>query len=141
LFKYINGFAFMHELSLSKATYKSILKIVQNKNKDLNEIKEIILGIGEIQNIDIEIFLQSLENYLPNIKINYEIIKAKIKCNKCFNEWFYSDSLNSLDEDQKESIHFIPETIYLFIRCNKCNSNDFEIIDGRGIFILDLLFE
>jgi len=131
----------MHELSLSKATYKSILKIVQNKNKDLNEIKEIILGIGEIQNIDIEIFLQSLENYLPNIKINYEIIKAKIKCNKCFNEWFYSDSLNSLDEDQKESIHFIPETIYLFIRCNKCNSNDFEIIDGRGIFILDLLFE
>jgi hydrogenase nickel incorporation protein HypA/HybF len=130
----------MHELSLSKATYKSILEILKQRNKTLNELKEVILAIGEIQNIDIDIFLQSLQEYLPNIKISYKIMKAKIRCNKCSNEWFYSDSLNILNEDQKESIHFIPETIYLFIRCNKCNSNDFEIIDGRGIFILELLF-
>jgi hydrogenase nickel incorporation protein HypA/HybF len=130
----------MHELSLSKATYKSILEILKQKNKTLNELKEVILAIGEIQNIDIDIFLQSLQEYLLNIKISYKIIKAKIRCNKCLNEWYYSDSLNILNEDQKESIHFIPETIYLFIRCNKCNSNDFEIIDGRGIFILELMF-
>jgi len=130
----------MHELSLSKATYKSILEILKQRNKTLNELKEVILAIGEIQNIDIDLFLQSLQEYLLNIKISYKIIKAKIRCKKCLNEWYYSDSLNILNEDQKESIHFIPETIYLFIRCNNCNSNDFEIIDGRGIFILELLF-
>ena len=99
----------MHELSLSKATYKSILEILKQRNKTLNELKEVILAVGEIQNIDIDLFLQSLQEYLFNIKISYKIIKVKIRCNKCLNEWYYSDSLNILNEDQKESIHFIPE--------------------------------
>ncbi len=99
----------MHEISLAKATYDAILSICSQNNKNINQVKEIVLSIGEIQNIDIEIFLFSLKDYLPNeIELKYNIKEARLRCNNCFTEWDYSQAFDNLKENEKESIHFLP---------------------------------
>ncbi|MGC8733485.1 MAG: hydrogenase nickel incorporation protein HypA [bacterium] len=132
----------MHEVSLAKATYDTINSICLKFNKSINQIKEINLSIGEIQYLDLDIFFNFLKDYLNNedINIKWNIKKAKLKCNICFNEWLYSENLNNLKEEEKEAIHFIPETVHLYIRCPKCNSNDFSIIDGRGVFVESITY-
>jgi hydrogenase nickel incorporation protein HypA/HybF len=39
----------------------------------------------------------------------------------------------SLDEDETEAIHFMPEIAHIYIRCPQCKSPDFDIIQGRGV--------
>ncbi len=131
----------MHEISLAKATYDTILSICAKNNKNINQIKEIILSIGEIQNIDLELFLFSLKDYLNKIELKYNIIKAKLRCNNCFTEWDYSQAFDNLKEEEKEAIHFIPETIHVYMKCPNCKSIDFSIIKGRGIYIHSITFK
>jgi hydrogenase nickel incorporation protein HypA/HybF len=38
-----------------------------------------------------------------------------------------------MSQDVRESIHFLPESIYAYYRCPRCGSIDFEIVKGRGI--------
>ncbi len=40
-----------------------------------------------------------------------------------------------LDGEQLESIHFIPELAHAFMACPGCDSPDFEVIQGRGVWI------
>ncbi|MCX7871398.1 MAG: hydrogenase nickel incorporation protein HypA [bacterium] len=130
----------MHEISLAKAAYDTIISICSKNNKNINQIKEIVLTIGEIQNIDLELFLFSLKDYLNEVELKYDIVKAKLKCNNCFTQWDYSQALESLKEEEKEAIHFLPETIHAYIKCPNCKSIDFLITEGRGIYISSITF-
>lgn len=91
--------------------------------------------IGQIQQIDQEIFKEAIDREINSlsIKVSYKEIPAKFQCNIC-NNIFYYDELN-LEDDQKENIHFIPEAIYIFVKCPKCGTNDFKILQGRGVFV------
>jgi hydrogenase nickel incorporation protein HypA/HybF len=39
------------------------------------------------------------------------------------------------NETESESIHFIPEVVFVHARCPKCGSPDFEITKGRGVVL------
>ena len=43
-----------------------------------------------------------------------------------------------INEDESESIHFIPEAAFVHTRCPKCGSPDFEITAGRGVSITQI---
>lgn len=118
----------MHEFSLAKAVKNTILGTYKD-NKDITVL------IGEIQQIDVELFKDALLKELGSLDISlkFELLPAKLKCNICSFEFYYNE-LN-LSEEEKESIHFIPETIHIFVKCPNCNSNDFKIIEGRGIYV------
>jgi len=62
-----------------------------------------------------------------------EIIEVEplLKCRTCGYEWRADPS--SMSQDVRESIHFLPESIYAYYRCPRCGSIDFEIVRGRGI--------
>jgi len=126
----------VHEWALAEAVLESILNIA-SENK-LRRIHKGILTIGSLQNIDIEIFKESLDiigdNYPIKIdEISFEHEDAGFKCNRCGYEWNIDDL--RLDEDIKEAIHFLPEALYAFIRCPRCRSTDFKVTRGRGIYI------
>lgn len=130
----------MHEWALADAVITTALKVA--KSEGLKEISEIKIKIGELQTIDTEIFnfalkevMQPQKKLLENAKIKIEPEKAVLKCKVCKHKWLFKDAVKNLNEDETESLHFIPETAHVYLRCPKCNSPDFEIIQGRGIWI------
>ncbi len=131
----------MHEWALAEAVVNSAINMAQEKN--LSHIKLLSLKVGEIQQIDMEVFDYAIKELskgtiLENSQIKYKIFPAKLVCNNCGNIWSYMESFQELTEEEKEAIHFIPETIHVYIKCPKCKSADFEIKEGRGVFIEDI---
>ncbi|MCD6538964.1 hydrogenase nickel incorporation protein HypA [Candidatus Bathyarchaeota archaeon] len=129
----------MHEWALAEAVISTISRLAESEG--LREIKEVKLKIGELQQIELEVFKFALtqlrdSSLLKNAKFNIEVVNAEIKCRNCGFKW--SLEKEKIDRDAAEAIHFIPEVIHAFIRCPKCGSPDFEITGGRGVWIEDL---
>lgn len=131
----------MHEWALAEAVVNSAIKIAQEKK--LSQVRVLSLKVGEVQQIDMEVFDYAIKEIskgtiLENSEIKYEIFPAKLLCNNCGNEWSYMESFENLTEEEREAIHFIPETIHVYIKCPECKSPDFEIKEGRGVFIEEI---
>jgi len=128
----------MHEWSLAQAVIYTAIEY-QKKGK-LKEVTELEVKIGELQQIDIEIFKFALKEIVQfkkmmGTRIRIETEKAVLKCRVCGYQWNFSDSTKRLNEDKAELIHFIPEVAHVYLRCPKCKSPDFEITKGRGVWI------
>ena len=128
----------MHEWSLAQAV---IYTVIKHKEKEkLKQITEIEIKMGELQQIDKEIFKFALQEIaqlekMEGIKIKTKTERAVLKCRVCEYKWDYNDSLKGLKEDKAELIHFIPEVAHVYLRCSQCKSPDFEVIKGRGVWI------
>ena len=101
-----------------------------------------IIKIGELQQIDIEIFEFAVNEIakvqgallLTKTKVEMDIERAIFRCRVCGNEWEFGDR-SKMGEDESEAIHFAPEVAHVYIRCPSCKSPDFEILRGRGVSI------
>jgi hydrogenase nickel incorporation protein HypA/HybF len=60
---------------------------------------------------------------------------AELRCRACEQEWRLGDSLSGLPEEQREAVHFLPETAHVYVRCPRCASPDFDIVRGRGVTV------
>ncbi|MFA6923426.1 MAG: hydrogenase maturation nickel metallochaperone HypA [Bacteroidales bacterium] len=105
----------MHELSIAQ----NIIEIVEENARKLKLkiISEVEIDVGTIsgvvpENLEFAMDVSVKDTILENAKIKLNIIKAKAKCLKCSNE-------------------FEIEEIYSF--CPKCNSFEFEIIQGKEL--------
>ena len=130
----------MHEWALAEAVISTALNVA--KKEKLKEITKINIKMGELQQIDIEIFefalkeiIQPQSPILIKAKIDLETERAILKCRVCGYEWAFGDAMKKLGEEESESIHFVPEIAHVYIRCPKCKSPDFEVIKGRGVLI------
>lgn len=125
----------MHEWALAEAVVSTALKIAEGKG--LKEIIELKIKIGELQQIDQEIFEFALSQLrspmLKNAKFSLETVKAELKCRVCNHKWRFT--AKNLDEDVSEFIHFVPEIAHTYLKCPKCGSPDFEIVMGRGVWL------
>ena len=130
----------MHEWALAEAVISTAIKVAEEEK--LKEITEIKIKLGELQQIEIEIFefalkeiIQPQKQLLRKAKIEIETEKAILKCRVCGQEWNYEDAMKNLCEEESESIHFVPDIAHVYIRCPKCKSPDFEIVKGRGVWV------
>lgn len=125
----------MHEWALAEAVVSTALEAV--KEKDISEITVLKIKMGELQQIELEIFEFALKEItknkelLKNAEIEIEKESAVLKCNVCGHEWTFKKE--NLSFEVSESIHFIPETAHTYIRCPECDSPDFEVLKGRGV--------
>jgi len=133
----------MHEWALAESILTSALEAA-GKEK-LKKITEIKISIGELQQIEKDIFKFALKQIiedqggkLKNVKITINTEKSTLKCKNCENSWYFNDMKKKLNEDESEAIHFIPEVAFVHSRCPKCGSPDFEIISGRGVTITSI---
>ena len=89
----------MHEWALAEAVIKTASQIAEKEG--LDEITEVNIRLGELQQIDIETFSFALSQLkTPNLeKAQFNIHKdeAKFKCRVCSHEWTFSSV--ELDED------------------------------------------
>jgi hydrogenase nickel incorporation protein HypA/HybF len=128
----------MHEWALAEAVISTAMKAAEKER--LREITEIKIKLGELQQIEIEIFEFALKEIIQpplsrktNIAIETE--KAILKCRVCGHEWGFGDAIKKLSEEASESIHFVPEIAHVYVRCPKCKSPDFDVVKGRGVWI------
>jgi hydrogenase nickel incorporation protein HypA/HybF len=125
----------MHEWALAEAVIAAALEIAEKEG--LKEISEINIRIGELQQIEEDIFEFALSNLksdkLKNAKIVISTAKAEFRCRICGTKWFFEK--NKVSEDMAEAIHFVPEVAHTYIKCPSCGSPDFEIVEGRGVWL------
>jgi hydrogenase nickel incorporation protein HypA/HybF len=125
----------MHEWALAEAVIATAQQIAEKEK--LKEVKEVTVKIGELQQVERRILHFALSQLKPaNYKnAKFRIIKAKteLKCRVCGNTWLFRKQ--KLDESTAEAIHFVPEVAHTYIKCPKCGSPDFEISEGRGVWL------
>jgi len=125
----------MHEWALAEAIIAAASEIAEKEG--LKEVKEIEVRVGELQQIELDILEFALSQLKPakfkNANFNIEIVKAELKCRVCGYKWFFRKE--ELDKNTSEAIHFVPEIAHTYIKCPKCGSPDFEILQGRGVWL------
>ena len=125
----------MHEWALAEAVIKTATEIAQKEG--LNHVTEVSVKIGELQQVERPIFRFALTQLKPanfkKAKFHLTTAKATLKCRVCGTVWLFKKS--SLDKETAEAIHFVPEVAHTFIKCPKCGSPDFEIVEGRGVWL------
>ncbi len=128
----------MHEWALAESVASSVAGF--SKKKKIRKVSEIVIGLGEMQDIERETFrfafreLSKNKPLLKDSRLRIRGEKTKFRCLSCGNEWNFSFR-KKLSHDQRESIHFVPEISQAYTRCPECGSRDFEITAGRGIRI------
>lgn len=130
----------MHEWALAESVVTAALEAA--KKEKLKKITEIKISIGELQQIEHDIFKFALNEILKEkgkkTKITFKTEKSTLKCKNCNYSWSFDDIKKKLSKDEAESIHFIPEVALVHTRCPKCSSPDFEILTGRGVSITSI---
>ena len=130
----------MHEWALAESIITTVLEA--SKKEKLKEITKVNILLGELQQIEQDIFEYALNEIiktqhkkLKNTEFVISTEKSTLTCTSCKHTWKFSDMKKRLNDEQAEAIHFIPEVAFVHTRCPKCGSPDFEITKGRGVSI------
>jgi hydrogenase nickel incorporation protein HypA/HybF len=125
----------MHEWALAEAVIAAATQIAEKEQ--LKEITEVTIKVGELQQVEREILRFALSQLKPasfrNAKFRIEKAKTTLKCRACGHAWLFQKQ--KLDVATTEAIHFVPEVAHTYIKCPRCGSPDFEIKEGRGIWL------
>ena len=128
----------MHEWALAEAVLKSASEIAEKEQ--LDEVNEVNISVGELQDVEREIFLFALQQLKPakfmHTKFHIRRATTVLACRNCGNTWQLRRQ--KLDAATKEAIHFVPEVAHTYLKCPKCGSPDFEISQGRGIWLQNI---
>jgi hydrogenase nickel incorporation protein HypA/HybF len=125
----------MHEWALAEAVIAAASEVAAKE--EIKQVTEVKIKVGELQQIERDIFDFALAQLKPaefkSARFDVETERAKLKCRACGHNWLFSE--NNLDKDSAEAIHFVPEVAHAYIKCPKCGSPDFEIVEGRGVWL------
>ncbi len=125
----------MHEWALAEAVISTVSQIAEKE--ELKEVAEVEIKVGELQQIELDVLEFALSQLktlkLKNAKFNIQTVKAELKCRVCGHKWLFEKE--KMNEETAEAIHFIPEIAHIYVKCPKCGSPDFEILQGRGVWL------
>lgn len=128
----------MHEWALAEGVVQTADRIAEEQ--DLDEIIEVTIKIGELQQVEHEILEFALEQLrtpkMKEARFTLEPVPVRLKCRICGEEWKFSP--HDMDEDASEAIHFIPEVAHVYISCPECGSPDFQVLEGRGVILASI---
>ncbi len=127
----------MHEWALAEAVIAAVEKIrSENAGRSVVSVR---LRLGELQNVDREAFGAGLAAALGNLPYGLEAFhflseEAAFRCRACGHRWPLAD-FPGIGPEEREAIHFLPESAHAYLRCPGCGSPDFELAAGRGVSI------
>ncbi len=130
----------MHEWALAQAVLEACEK--EGRRQNFKRLTKITVVLGELQAIDREIVEFAINNLkkgtlAEGAEFLFQEEKARFRCRNCGREWDLSERKIE-DEQTRELIHFVPEVSRSFMRCPQCGSPDFEVIQGRGVYIKEM---
>ncbi|MFW6181159.1 MAG: hydrogenase nickel incorporation protein HypA [Spirochaetota bacterium] len=127
----------MHEYALAEAVVETVKREMAKRNAE--GLVSVTLSLGELQNVDEEIFLAGLQLHLEGEPFDPSIFRlvkepAVFSCRGCGGRWELAD-FPGITERDKEAIHFVPETARVYLSCPTCGSRDLHLEKGRGVYI------
>ncbi len=134
----------MHEWALADGILHTALEFASKHGG--KKIKRIRVVLGELQDVEEEIVKFALEEMKRGTAADDAVIEFKeeeaiFRCRNCGYEWKLKDVSHKLDKDIREDIHFVPEVVHAFLECPNCGSRDFEVVQGRGVYIEEIEIE
>jgi hydrogenase nickel incorporation protein HypA/HybF len=130
----------MHEWALAEAVVAKATEIARERG--IVTVSDVVIALGELQDVDRRAFEQGLSIVqrdapeLANARFAFETDLARCSCRPCGHAWTLRESLAELPEDERESIHLLPEAVHLYVTCPACSSPDFAIVGGRGVSLV-----
>jgi hydrogenase nickel incorporation protein HypA/HybF len=125
----------MHEWALAEGVICTVNTIAEEQR--LEDITEVTVKIGELQQVDHEILKFAIRqlrtSMMGNARFVLETVPARLTCRICGEKWKFNSG--DLGKEKTEAIHFLPEIAHVYLRCPKCGSPDFEIAEGRGVWL------
>ena len=125
----------MHEWALAEAVIAAASKIAEKEG--VKEVTEVTIKVGELQQVELDTLRFALSQLKPASfkSARFRITRAKttLRCRACAHAWLFKKQ--DLNESTAEAIHFVPEVAHTYIKCPKCGSPDFEITEGRGVWL------
>ena len=102
-------------------------------------VLEVRRRFGELQNVDLEAFREGLAAALAGLPYGPQVFRflgepAAFRCRACGHLWPL-DQFPGIGEQEREAIHFLPESAHAYLRCPGCGGPDFELAAGRGVSI------
>jgi hydrogenase nickel incorporation protein HypA/HybF len=133
----------MHELALADAVVTTALEVADRE--DFSEITRIDVSVGELQHIDMGVFEFALKEVMPAAEPRLEsaaivltMEPAEFRCRPCGHGFGLEQIREPPNEHAVEAVHFIPELAHAYLRCPRCQSPDFKLMQGRGVSILSI---
>ncbi len=130
----------MHELALADAVVKAAVKAADEQG--IEKIERIVVGVGELQQIDSELFRYSLTSVLgtadprvTGVEFDVRDVAVAFACRACGTPFGRSELEAVGNETALEAIHLVPELAHAYVRCPSCGSPDFEVTAGRGVLL------
>jgi hydrogenase nickel incorporation protein HypA/HybF len=125
----------MHEWALAEAIISATSEMAEKEG--LKKVSEVKIKVGELQLIELEILEFALsqlkQGKLKNTEFKVQNENAELKCRVCGRRWTFSE--RTLSDETAEAIHFVPEIAHTYVKCPKCESPDFEVLKGRGVWL------
>jgi hydrogenase nickel incorporation protein HypA/HybF len=125
----------MHEWALAEGVISAANRVAEKEG--LEELTEVSIRIGELQQVEHDILKFALDqlrtSMMKKTRFILESVPAKMRCRVCGEQWLFSPE--SLGEEVSEAIHFVPEMAHVYLNCPKCGSPDFEVVEGRGVWL------
>jgi len=130
----------MHEWALAEAVVAKTVEVARERG--IAAVREVVVALGELQDVDRSAFEFGLTANrgdapeLADARFVFQVDPARCACRPCGHEWALQESLAGLPEDDRESIHLLPEVVHLYVTCPACSSPDFAIVGGRGVSLI-----
>ena len=128
----------MHEWALAEAVVSAASEAAEKEG--FREVKEVRIRVGELQQIDEDVLMFALQQVKgPKMKsavFKVEEARARLSCRVCGRVWVFDR--RKLDEGVVEAIHFVPEVAHAYVKCPRCGSPDFEVVEGRGVSLVSV---
>ena len=125
----------MHEWALAEGVISTATRFAEEN--DLTEVTEVVVMVGELQQVEHEVLQFAFEQLKTPLFKNAEFVlktqPAKFRCRNCGHEWGFT--AEGMTEEVSEAIHFVPEMAHVYIKCRQCGSPDFEVTEGRGVWL------
>jgi len=128
----------MHEWALAEAVISAACGAAEKEG--FREVTEVRIRVGELQQIEPDVLVFALQQMkkgkLESAEFRIEEARARLKCRVCGHTWIFDKK--KLDESVVEAIHFVPEVAHAYVKCPRCGSPDFEVVEGRGVWLLSV---
>ncbi|WP_297465068.1 hydrogenase nickel incorporation protein HypA [Thermococcus sp.] len=134
----------MHEWALADAIVRTVLEYAGKENAE--KVKKVQVVLGELQDVAEDIVKFAMEQLFSGTiaegaEIEFIEEEAVFRCRNCGHTWKLKEVKDKFDKRIKEDIHFIPEVVHAFLACPKCGSHDFEVVQGRGVYVAGIKIE
>lgn len=125
----------MHEWALAEGVISAATKVAEEEG--LSKVTEVVVVIGELQQVEHDVLEFAFEQLRTPILEEAEFVlesqPAKFKCRNCGQVWVFT--AEAMTDEVSEAIHFVPEMAHVYLKCGECGSPDFEITEGRGVWL------